>query len=266
MNENMDREYAYLAAVIPALNEEGAIGEVVTNLKEAGVRLIVVADNGSTDRTASRALAAGARVVTAPRRGYGSACLTGLAALPPGVRAVVFCDGDGADDLSLLPHVVGPVLRGEADLVIGSRVLGAAEPDALTLPQRAGNWVAAIMLRALFSQPTTDLGPFRCVSMAALSRLGMHDPAFGWTAEMQTKALRLGMRVLEVPVNARARRSGESKISGRAIPVLRAGWAILNTIVRYRVLPISVLETPSGTAAERSNCECRLGPGPCGPR
>ena len=126
------------------------------------------------------------------------------------------------------------MLRGEADLVVGSRALGCAEDGALTPPQRAGNLVAASLLRVLYRQRVTDLGPFRCISADALARIDMQDRAYGWTAEMQTKALRLGLRVVEVPVDARARRAGTSKISGRAIPVLRAGWAILTTIVRCR--------------------------------
>ena len=233
-----DGTYAGLVAIIPALDEAGSIGEVVSRLKQLGVPNVIVADNGSTDATADIARRSGATVVAAARRGYGSACMAGLAALPKDTRVVVFCDGDGADDLALLPTIVGPILDGRADLVIGSRALGAAEPDALTLPQRAGNWVAVHLMRLLFSHAVSDLGPFRAVSSAALARLHMSDPAFGWTAEMQTKALRLRMRVVEVPVNARVRRAGASKISGRAGPVVRAGWAILTTIVWYRVAPI----------------------------
>lgn len=242
--------YRGLVAVIPALNEEGSIEGVVSGLKRSGVALIIVADNGSTDRTGELATAAGATVIKAPRRGYGSACLAGLSALPTDAEAVVFCDADGADDLSLLARVVEPVLRKEADLVIGSRALGRSESGALTLPQRAGNWVASQLLGALFSETVTDLGPFRAISTDALERIGMSDPAFGWTAEMQTKALRLGLRVLEVPVNARARTAGASKISGRAIPVLRAGWAILTTILWYRVAPL-----PQQRVARRSSGE-----------
>ena len=122
--------------------------------------------------------------------------------------------------------------------MIGSRVLGRPEAGALTPPQRAGNLVAAGLMRLLFRAEVTDLGPFRCVSTSALQRLRMRDPAFGWTAEMQTKAFRLGMRVTEVPVDARARRAGQSKISGRLGPVFRAGWAILSTIVINRWAPL----------------------------
>ncbi|MFN0061119.1 MAG: glycosyltransferase family 2 protein [Myxococcaceae bacterium] len=223
-----------VAVIVPALNEEGSISLVVSRLKKLGVKDVIVSDNGSTDETVRLAQAAGASVVPAPQKGYGAACLAGIHALPATGHIVVFCDGDGADDLSQLPALIAPLLDGRADLVIGSRSLGNAEPGALTAPQRAGNFVAALLLRILFGQRVTDLGPFRAVSRAALLKIGMRDPAFGWTAEMQTKALRLGLRVVEIPVNARTRHAGESKISGRLVPVFLAGWGILTTIVRYR--------------------------------
>jgi len=237
-----------LVAVIPALDEVGSIADVVSGLLTRGVDQVIVADNGSRDGTPDVARAAGAHVVEAPRRGYGSACLAGLAALPKGTTAVVFCDGDGADDLDALDAVCAPVRDGQADLVVGSRALGDAEPGALTPPQRMGNWVAAGLLRLLFGVPVSDLGPFRCISRAALERLAMCDPAFGWTAEMQTKALRLGLRYREVAVAARVRRAGTSKISGCLIPVLRAGWAILSTILRYRFAslpPVAAAAAPA---------------------
>ncbi len=223
-----------LIAIIPALNEAGSISPVIVGLLAGGVTTVIVADNGSTDETTRVAQSAGALVVSAARRGYGSACLAGLAALPDSATAVVFCDADGADDLSKLHQVVEPVLRGEVDLVVGSRALGVSEPGALTPPQRMGNFVATLLMRFLFWRTVTDLGPFRCVSVDALMRLRMCDPTFGWTAEMQTKAFRLGLRYLEVPVNAKARTAGESKISGRIGPVFKAGWGIISTIIRYR--------------------------------
>jgi glycosyltransferase involved in cell wall biosynthesis len=207
---------------------------------------VIVGDNGSRDRTAEVARAAGAAVVSAERRGYGSACLAALAALPDDCRAVVFCDADGADDLESLPLLVGPVLDGACDLVIGSRVLGGAEPGALTAPQRMGNLVAAFLMRRFYQVEVTDLGPFRCVSRALLRRLGMQDPAFGWTAEMQVKAFRLGARVREIPVQARVRRAGVSKISGRFLPIFKAGFAIIGTILRYRRATLPAADaTPS---------------------
>lgn len=228
-----------VAAIVPALDEEGSIEGVVTGLLRAGIATVIVADNGSTDATARIAKDAGAMVVSASRRGYGSACLAGLAALPRETSVVLFCDGDGADDLDSIPALLEPILGRRADLVIGSRALGTSDRGALTLPQRAGNWVAAVMLGLLFTAQVTDLGPFRAVSTAALSQLQMSDPSFGWTAEMQTKALRLGLKVVEVPVRARVRTAGQSKISGRPLPVLLAGYGILSTILRYRFMPLA---------------------------
>ncbi len=228
-----------LVAIIPALNEAGSITQVIIAWLAGGVTRVIVADNGSTDATVRVAQAAGAQVVSASRRGYGSACLAGLAAIPATATAVVFCDADGADDLARLQQVVGPVLRGEADLVVGSRALGVSQLGALTPPQRMGNVVATLLMRVLFWRVVTDLGPFRCVSVATLQRLHMSDPTFGWTAEMQTKVFRLGLRYLEVPVDAKLRTAGESKISGRLGPVFKAGWGIISTIIRYRCVPLA---------------------------
>lgn len=241
--------YGAVAAVIPALDEEGSIVPVIQHLLTAGVALVVVADNGSTDATAAVARAAGAIVVPATPRGYGSACLAALRYVSEvrsgldhhDLRAVVFCDADGADDMKKLPTLCQPVIAGEVDLMVGSRVLGQAAPGALSAPQIAGNLVAALLLRILFRQRVTDLGPFRCISTAALERIAMRDQAFGWTAEMQTKVLRLGLRYRELAVDAKLRTAGHSKISGRFIPIFRAGWAIITTILRYRfsALPAS---------------------------
>jgi len=225
--------YPGLCAVIPALDEEGSIGAVVAGLRERGVAVVVVADNGSRDATAQRARDAGARVVAEPQRGYGSACQAALAALPEDAGTVLFCDADGADDLDRLDALVRPVLERRCDLTIGSRVRSPCRGAALTWPQRMGNCVAAVLLRALYRVRVTDLGPFRCIDRNALSRLRMRDPAFGWTAEMQVKAYRLRLRVGEVPVRPLPRRAGHSKISGRLVPVLLAGWAIISTILRH---------------------------------
>ena len=235
------RRRAELVAVIPALDEEGSIAAVVHACHHHGVDLVVVGDNGSTDRTAAVAREAGALVVDAPRRGYGSACLAALAAVPASARAVVFCDADGADDLTRLQELTAPVLSGALDLVIASRARSGASRAALSWPQRAGNLVAATLMRLLYRVRVSDLGPFRCVSTAALDRMGMSDPGFGWTAEMQVKAYRLGLRVREVPVTAQPRTAGVSKIGGNWRAVLPAGWAIITTILRYHrcELPIT---------------------------
>jgi glycosyltransferase involved in cell wall biosynthesis len=173
-------------------------------------------------------------VVAAPRRGYGSACLAALDYLrrhqPPDV--VVFVDADYSDHPEELPRLVAPILAGDADLVIGSRILGRREPGALLPQARAGNLVACALIRLLYGHRYTDLGPFRAVRWPALERLGMADPDFGWTAEMQVKALRRGLRVTEVPVSYR-RRVGVSKITGTVAGTLRAGYKIVWTVLRH---------------------------------
>lgn len=199
--------------IIPALDEALSIGAVVTNIARCGVRTVVVVDNGSTDATAAVAQAAGAQVVREPRRGYGQACLAGIAALPADCEVVVFLDGDGSDSPASLAALLEPIASGQADLVIGSRTLGAAEPGALTLQQRVGNKIAATWLRRRFGQPATDLGPFRAIRRESLERLKMSDPDYGWTVEMQISAARLKLRYAEVPVPYR-RRIGKSKVSG----------------------------------------------------
>src|SRR6266545_444168 len=220
--------------VIPALNEEASLPLVLAALPHPPVGRVVVADNGSRDGTARVAREGGAIVVPAERRGYGSACLTALGYLrdhdPPDV--VVFVDADFSDHPEELPRLVAPILSGEADLVIGSRVSGEREPGALLPQARAGNLVACLLIRLLYGHRYTDLGPFRAIRWDALERLGMADPNFGWTAEMQVKALRHGLRVTEVPVSYR-RRVGVSKITGTVAGTVRAGYKILWTVLRY---------------------------------
>jgi glycosyltransferase involved in cell wall biosynthesis len=222
-----------LAAIIPALDEEGSIAAVIRNLLHGGVDMVIVGDNGSKDHTAKVARAAGAVVVSAPIKGYGRACLAAMAAMPDSIQTVLYCDADGSDDLRMIPAITGPVIRGTHDVVIGSRALGRSEAGALTPPQLMGNWVSTLLMRLLYRCKVTDLGPFRCVSRDALKRLKMSDPAYGWTAEMQVKAFRLGMNVAEVPVDAKCRTGGRSKVSGRFIPIFRAGCAIIRTVLHY---------------------------------
>jgi glycosyltransferase involved in cell wall biosynthesis len=220
--------------VIPAFNEERVVGDVVSSIPRPPVERVVVADNNSRDRTAAVAAAAGAIVVPAPRQGYGSACLAGLGWLrehqPPDV--VAFLDADGSDFAEELPLLLQPIDGERADLVIGSRTLGRREPGALLPQARAGNLVACALIALLYGHRYTDLGPFRAVRWQALERLAMRDPDFGWTAEMQVKALRHGLRVAEVPVSYR-RRVGVSKITGTLWGTLRAGHKILWTVARY---------------------------------
>jgi glycosyltransferase involved in cell wall biosynthesis len=231
----MDSAFPAVDVVIPALDEEASLPLVLADLPRPPVRRVVVADNGSRDRTASVARAGGAVVVASPRRGYGSACLAGLDYLrrngPPDI--VAFVDADHADHADELPLLLEPLLSQRMDAVIGSRVLGAREPGALLPQARAGNWLACRLIQLLYRHRYTDLGPFRAIRWPALERLGMRDPDFGWTAELQVKALRHGLRVGEAPVSYR-RRHGRSKISGTLRGSLNAGAKILWTIVRYR--------------------------------
>ena len=222
--------------VIPAFNEEASLPLVLAAVPRPPVRRVVVCDNNSTDRTAEVAADGGAVVVHESRPGYGAACLRALDHLrrddPPDV--VVFLDGDYSDHPEELPAVVAPILAGEADVVIGSRVLGEHQPGALLPQARAGNLVACLLIRLLYRHRYTDLGPFRAARWDRFEELGMRDPDFGWTAELQVKALRRGLRVREVPVSYR-KRVGVSKITGTVRGTLLAGYKILWTVLRYSV-------------------------------
>ena len=169
----MTANYSRLTVIIPALNEEDCITPVINSIQAQGITSIVVADNGSTDDTIARAEAAGATVCHAAQRGYGAACLAGIAVLPASCDVVLFCDGDGADDHHQIAALCEPVLNGTYDLVIGSRALGDAGQAALTWPQRAGNWVSSFLMRILYRVPVSDLGPFRCITRSALNKLHM---------------------------------------------------------------------------------------------
>ncbi|MCI0589323.1 MAG: glycosyltransferase family 2 protein [Planctomycetes bacterium] len=217
--------------VIPALDEEGSIAAVVASIPRPPVREVIVVDNGSRDRTAEEARAAGARVVREPRRGYGAACLRGISALRPDAEVVAFLDGDGAVDPRDLSPLLAPILNGSADLSVGSRSRGIAEGGALAPLQRIGNAFASWWLRRRFGAPATDLGPFRAVRVDALRRLGMSDQGYGWTIEMQLKAARLGIPTAEVPVRCRRRRNGRSKVSGTFRGTVGAAAKILGLLL-----------------------------------
>ncbi len=219
--------------IIPALNEEAAVGLVVRGVSDPRVGAVIVVDNGSRDATAAVALAAGATVVAEPERGYGAACLRGIAAAvsrPHPPFAIAFLDADCADDPGELTLLLDPLYAGVADLVIGSRV-SRALPGALTPQARFGNWLATTLIRLRFGMRYTDLGPFRALTLAALRRLEMADRNYGWTVEMQVKALKRGLRVREVDVSYRPR-IGKSKVSGTVRGVMGAGAKILWTIGR----------------------------------
>ncbi|HEY4001996.1 MAG TPA: glycosyltransferase family 2 protein [Candidatus Xenobia bacterium] len=227
----LDLVAARVAVVIPACNEEASLPHVLADLPP--VWEVIVVDNNSRDATVSVARARGARVVAERVQGYGFACLAGIASLSPETRIVVFLDADYSDDPGELPAIVGPLLDGSADLVIGSRMRDAASRAALPPHARFGNWLASTLMRLWYGLEVTDVGPFRALPRAHLERLDMEPAAFRWTTEMMVKAARLGWRVREVPVRYRAR-IGQSKISGTIMGSLKAAWFILGTIFRYR--------------------------------
>ena len=228
------RADATVAVIVPALNEERSIGLVLAAIP-GWVDDVIVADNGSTDRTAEIARAHGARVVGEPAPGYGAACLAGIAALD-GAEVVVFLDGDHSDDAGSMAALVDPITAGEADMVLGSRVLGECEPGALSLHQRLGNRLACGLIRLTWRADYSDLGPFRALSYRALREIAMDERGHGWTTEMQVRAARQGLRVRETPTRYR-RRVGKSKISGSITGTLRAGWGIFSVIFREAVSP-----------------------------
>jgi glycosyltransferase involved in cell wall biosynthesis len=222
-------------AIIPALDEEGSIADVVSDLREH-VDAIVVADNGSRDRTGDRARAAGADVVHEPRRGYGAACLAGVArARELGASIVVFLDGDGSDNPHQTPLLVEPVEHGRADLALGVRTPRSTEPGAQQPVQRFGNWLAPALLRLTVGASYRDMPPFKAVSMEALDRLALTDAGMGYIIQMLLRAHQLRLRVVEVEVECRVRRTGKSKVSGTVRGTVRAAVKITSAILRHAV-------------------------------
>ena len=224
-----------ISVVIPALNEEEPIAEVVRACAATGLpNEIIVVDNGSTDRTAERATAAGAKVVSAPR-GYGRACAAGVAAVAPETEIVVFLDGDGSDCPEFMERLVRPIADGTFDFVIGSRTRGKREPGSMNFQQVFAGRVAGFLLRLIYGVRYTDMCPFRAIRRDALARLGMREETYGWNLEMQMRAARAGLRILELPVDHRCRTGGESKVSGNLRGSFVAGSRILATLFRVAV-------------------------------
>ena len=222
--------------IIPAFNEQEAVGLVVSGIPKDLVRHIVVVNNASSDKTSGMARAAGALVVDQPERGYGNACLKGiqeLATFSPPPHIVVFIDADNSDHPEQMPEVVAPIVEDRADLVIGSRALGHRDRGSMMPQQIFGNWLATRLLHILYGVRYTDLGPFRAIRWEALQAMHMRDRTFGWTVEMQLKAAKQKLRVAEVPVDYR-KRIGFSKISGTVKGSMLAGWKIITTIIKYR--------------------------------
>lgn len=220
------------ALIVPALNEEPVLGQMLDAVPAGLYRIVIVADNGSTDRTAEVARAHGAVVVREPERGYGAACLRALSALPEEIEAVVFMQADLSEDPAEASLLLGPIEAGDYDLVLGSRTLGTSEPGALLPHQEFGNRIATGLIRLFYGHRYSDLGPFRAIRRDALERLRMRDRNYGWTIEMQVRALEDGLRVLEVPVRYRNRAAGVNKVSGNAKASLMAGYKITTTVLK----------------------------------
>jgi glycosyltransferase involved in cell wall biosynthesis len=216
-----------ILGVIPALNEAAALPDVLRRLRAQGITRVRVVDNGSEDGTAEAARDGGAEVVKEPVRGYGMACWRALQELPEDVEWVFFCDADGSDELERLPEFLEAAER--HDFVLGDRWSDAAGAATLTLPQRWGNRLATALIRLAWGFAYRDLGPMRLIRRAALERIAMEDRGFGWTIEMQIRAVEEGLRIAEVPVRARERQGGRSKISGTVRGVVSAGTVILAT-------------------------------------
>ncbi len=221
-----------VCAIIPALNEEETIADVVRSVPRATASEVIVVDNGSEDLTAERASKSGARVIEEPRRGYGRACAAGVRSLPHDCEIVVFLDGDGSDCPELMDHLITPIKRGEYDFVIGSRTRGTREPGSLNFQQIFAGRTVGLMLRALYGVRYSDMCPFRAIRREALDLLGMREQTYGWNLEMQMRAARLGLRILEVPVTHRRRAGGDSKVSGTLCGTLMAGARIFLTLTR----------------------------------
>lgn len=223
--------------IIPAYNEEAAIGKVLRAIPKPLVREVIVCNNNSTDNTAKMAAANGAIVVLQPEMGYGNACLKGIDYLmqkpiseQPDI--VVFIDADYSDVPEEMPDVVAPIINNNMDMVIGSRALGNLEQGSMTFPQRFGNWLATSLIRWIYNYHFTDLGPFRAIRYPSLMAMNMEDKTFGWTVEMQVKAAKMKMNTTEVAVNYRRRAGGKSKVSGTIKGTFLAGYKILWTIFK----------------------------------
>jgi len=222
-----------VSVVIPALDEEEPITRVVQACRATKIpNEIIVVDNGSTDRTAERAREAGAKLVSEPQRGYGRACRAGIRSVSPSSEIIVFLDGDGSDCPEFMNHLVDPIAAGRYDFVIGSRARGKREQGSMNFQQIFAGRFAGWLMRALYGVSYTDMCPFRAIRVDSLDLLGMSEPTYGWNLEMQMKAARAKMRILEIPVNHRRRAGGVSKVSGTLRGTSAAGARILATFLR----------------------------------
>lgn len=224
-----------IAVVIPALDEADNIASVVSDLHDqVSVDLVIVVDNGSSDDTAAVARSAGATVVTEPDRGYGYACAAGTAeALTQGAAIIAYIDGDHSSRPDEIGRILEPILADEADLVLGSRVLGTTEAGSMGPHQRFGNWLTAAIMSALYKITVSDLGPYRAIRASLVRDLDMSEMTFGWPTEMMVKSARRGARIVEVPATWQPRRSGESKVSGTIKGTVLAAWYLLSVTVKH---------------------------------
>ena len=223
-----------ISIIIPAYNEEDSIGLVLKALPRQIIQEIIVVDNGSTDETARVAIENGARVVKEPKKGYGAACLKGIESLDaPDI--VVFLDGDFSDFPEEIVSLIDPIEKEKQDFVIGSRMIIPKSRAALLPQARYGNQLAVFLIKLFFKHTYTDLGPFRAIRYNSLMSIGMQDTNFGWTVEMQIKAIKRGLRIIEVPVNYRER-VGVSKITGTVSGTFKAGIKIIYTIFKYLLI------------------------------
>ncbi|CAH0221589.1 glycosyltransferase family 2 protein [Roseomonas sp. CECT 9278] len=221
-----------IAAIIPCLDEEASIGQVVAAVRAQGIATVIVVDGGSRDATAQRARDAGATVVEETRRGYGRAVQSGIAALPAETDVVLFLDGDGSDPPERIPDVLAPILAGRADFVHGTRVKGEREPGALSPQQVAAGRIAQGLLRLFYGARFSDMSPFRAIRREALDRLGMREETYGWNLEMLMRVAAAGIPATEVAVGQRRRIGGVSKVSGNPRAVAAASWSIATTFLR----------------------------------
>lgn len=241
LNPQTTVDLSEVVVIIPALNEQASLPLVLQDLPATSC--VIVVDNGSVDETGKVAAEGGAHVIREERRGYGRACLSGLSELDrliaeetlPAPKVVAFVDADYSDHADLLPQIAGPALSGQVDFVLGSRLMGEREPGAMPPQSVYGNQFACWLINLFSGVHFSDLGPFRAIKYESLKELEMADENFGWTVEMQLKAVQAGLEILEVPVPYR-RRVGVSKISGTISGTIKAGYKILYTVARHALL------------------------------
>lgn len=228
----MGLRFSSVSVIIPCLDEEAAIGAAVTAIRAQGVGEVIVVDGGSRDATVERARAAGARVVVETERGYGRAMMAGISASTPAAEIVLFIDGDGSDRPEMIPDVLHPILRGEADFVLGSRLRGPRERGSLAPVQIVAGYLAGALIFLRYGARFTDMSPFRAIGRAALDGLEMRETTFGWNLEMQMRVAAAGLRIREVPVGQRRRVGGVSKVSGDLLTAIRVVGVLARTFFR----------------------------------